>query len=260
MNGKSLIQLFKTRRKQAGKRRWGCLDESQIAAYADHQISGREKGRAEAHLGDCDYCLEQVGFAVRMQRAEMPESAPDSLLLRARKLASSKARAEGRTLWAWGKIAAASAAACAVLVTVLSLRQSPTAPTGVQRQVPMPRTVQRPTPAAPVVPAEQHSVVRGGQKPAFAPAVVTTAAGNGSAANRIGFRWQPVSGAADYQVIVQTPDGDQAWEQRTTATSIELPGSVSLEAGQKYFVTIRAYLAEGKSIQSAPASFTLGRR
>jgi len=57
-----------------------------------------------------------------------------------------------------------------------------------------------------------------------------------------------------------TSEGDLVWTQRTTESSLRLPADVKLEAGRKYFVQVRANLAEGKSAQSAPVAFTVVNR
>lgn len=257
MDENHLIRFFKFRLTKVGKRRWGCLDETQIAAYAGHQITGREKERTEAHLADCDFCLDQVALLVRMQNAKLPDSVPDSLLVRARKLARVNAKSEGSAVWRWGKIAAATAAACLVLVTVISLRHPRTVPIVAPHQNPIARPALVPSQIAPTIPNEQPPTVRGSKQSPLALTVVSPAAGSTVQANEIEFRWQSISGALDYEVNVLTPEGDQVWKQRTMGSSIQLAGDVKLEAGHKYFFTVRAYLAQGKSVQSAPVAFTV---
>lgn len=127
MQENNLFTFFKTRLNRIGQRRWSCPDEAQIAAYADHQLASPAKDKVEAHLADCDFCLDQVGFLIRTANAPLPESVPNPLLIRARKLAGEKTRAEGSALWHWGRIAAA--AACLVVVATITLRHQPEIPT-----------------------------------------------------------------------------------------------------------------------------------
>jgi hypothetical protein len=260
MQERNLVAFFKSRMTK-GWRRWGCLDESQIAACADHQLAGQARERAEAHLADCDFCLEQVAFLIRTQQAETPEPAPDWLLLRAKNLVQKEARAEGSALWHWGKFAAA--AACLALVAVVTLRRPLTGPTPALRQTPAARLSHEPSriaqstpPAEPLRPPK----VRGGQKTPLALTVVFPPAGSTMSENEIEFHWVPVAGALDYEVQLMTAEGDLVWKQKTAESVLRLPGKVKLEAGQKYFVSIRAYLAEGKSAQSAPVAFTVAHR
>jgi hypothetical protein len=262
MNEKNLSKPLKSRKTKTGRRRWGCLDEAQIAAYADHQVAGREKECAEAHLADCDYCLEQVGFLVRTRNAEMAEAVPESLLLRARKLAGPIGNPKGSTVWIWGKFAGATAVACLLVVTAISLRQtqSPTNPGVAPRQNPISQPIQPPAPVAPTVPAERHPEVRGGQNSLLAPKVIFPVVGSAIQANQFEFRWEPISGAREYEVEVLNLEGDLMWKQRVVGSSIRLQSDVGLKAGQKYFVSVRAYLDDGRSVLGTPVSFTVPQR
>ena len=105
LNEKSLLQILRMRPTQGEKRGWRCPDEHQIAAYAYHQLHGREKDRVEAHLADCAFCLDQVAFLVRARKAEISGSVPASVLSRAQELASAKARREVSPGWGWGAVA-----------------------------------------------------------------------------------------------------------------------------------------------------------
>jgi hypothetical protein len=260
MDENNLKRFFRTRHSIASRRRLGCMDESQIAAYADHQITGREKERAESHLADCDYCLGQLTFLVQTQNAGPLESPPDLLLARARKLAGKKARDEAGTIWLWGKLAAASAAACLVLVTVISLRQSRIEPPVAPRQNPVTRPSQTTPPDTPAVPVQRHPAVRGGQNSLLVPKIISPAAGSTIQADQFEFRWEPISGAREYEVEILSEEGDLIWKQRVVGSSIRLPGGVGLEASHKYFVTVRGYLEAGSSVLGAPISFTVGQR
>lgn len=257
MQGKSLVEFFKSRMKRIEQRRWSCPDDSTIAAYADHQLAGPAKDKLETHLADCDFCLDQVGFLVRSANAPLPESVPNPLQLRARKLAGEKARAEGSALWQWGKIAAATA--CLVVVGTIAMRYRPAGPV----TVPATHPVISPTPVPPQITPPTPSVatpppaVRGGRKTFPEPTLVFPTDRSTIPENHIKFRWEPVSGALDYEVKLLTAEGDSVWTQTTMGSSLHLPADVKLEAGKKYFVQVRANLAEGKSAQSTPVAFTV---
>jgi hypothetical protein len=76
----------------------------------------------------------------------------------------------------------------------------------------------------------------------------------------IDFRWEPVAGTLDYEIKLLTEEGDMIWTDITQASSLRLPADVKLEAGKRYFVQVRANLAEGKSVQSLPIAFTVTHR
>ena len=260
MQEKSLVQFFKFRMTKVGQRRWSCPDESQIAAYADHQLAGPAKERMEAHLADCDFCLDQVAYLIRMQNAELPEAVPNALLLRAIKLAGEKTRPEGSALWQWGKIAAATAAACLVLVVAVSLRHPQTGPTLAPRQNPVAQPARVPPPMTPKTRSEPSPTVRGGHKTLLEPTLLFPSPGATVPENKIEFRWEPIAGTLDYEVRLLTSEGDLVWTQQTMGSSLRLPADVKVEAGKKYFVQVRTNCADGKSVQSAPVAFTVVNR
>jgi hypothetical protein len=74
-------------------------------------------------------------------------------------------------------------------------------------------------------------------------------------------QWNAIPGAAYYEAQVMTDEGNVAWSARTGTTSVRLPGDgTSLQAGKKYFVWIRAYLAGGGTVKSAAVSFHIADR
>jgi hypothetical protein len=72
------------------------------------------------------------------------------------------------------------------------------------------------------------------------------------------FSWQEVEGSLFYEIRLVTADGSLMWEQRLEATQAWLPADLRLAAGQKYFVWVRAYLPEGKTLKSSTVGFTAG--
>jgi len=69
------------------------------------------------------------------------------------------------------------------------------------------------------------------------------------------FRWEPVPDAVFYEVSVVTAAGDSAFAKKTEATRLRLPDEVPLASGAKYYVSVRAYLREGKTAKSGFVSF-----
>jgi hypothetical protein len=61
MDEKDLRNLLRSRRSRSFRRGWRCPDETQIAAYVDHQIEGTARESISTHLGNCD-ALSQPGF------------------------------------------------------------------------------------------------------------------------------------------------------------------------------------------------------
>jgi hypothetical protein len=260
MQGKGLVYFFKTRPKRFGQRRWSCPRDSQIAAYADHQLAGRAKERVEAHLADCDFCRDQVGYLIRSASTALPEPPADSLLRRAKKLGEERPGAERRALWQWGKIAAATA--CLVVIGTVALRNKPAGPTRSPANAPMVLPTQPPAQIAPPSPVAMtpRPTERGGHKTVLEPTLDFPPAGGMVPEGNIDFRWEPVAGTLDYEIKLLTEEGDMVWTDITQASSLRLPADVKLEAGKRYFVQVRANLAEGKSVQSPPIAFTVTHR
>jgi hypothetical protein len=234
---KGLRRIFRTGAER-NQRGWGCLTETEIAAFADRRATVRERDRIESHLERCIYCREQVAFLVEQNQAESLSAVPAEWLARARALVGSRGR--GRVIWRWQWGAAAAAMACLALVAVVTLR----VPREKIRLVPEPSTSVSPT-------------VRSGENISSGPELMSPAPGATVPAHAVEFRWKPVDGAREYSISVATTAGDLVWEQRTEATSANLPFDVKLVPGQKYFAWIRAYLQEDKAVQSRAVPFII---
>jgi hypothetical protein len=234
---KRLTRVFRARSERT-QRRWGCLTETEIAAFADQRVADREKARVESHLDRCLYCREQVAFLADQNQAESLSAVPAEWMARAQALAGSRGR--GSVIWRWQWGAAAAAMACVALVIVVTLR----VPREKIRSVPEPSTREAPT-------------VRSGENIPSRPELISPVPGATVPAHAVEFRWKPVDGAREYSISVATTAGDLVWEQQTEATTANLPFDVKLVPGQKYFVWIRAYLKEDKAVRSRAVPFII---
>lgn len=72
-----------------------CPNEEKLGDYLEHRLGAKEKARVEAHLSECDQCLEDIvvtrGLVTNEARIEL-ESAPDSLIQKAAALSNSKSK------------------------------------------------------------------------------------------------------------------------------------------------------------------------
>ena len=253
----SLKRFFKTHLKARDRRRWDCLDESEIAAYHDHRLDSREKDRVEAHLADCDFCLGQVAFLSRLGRAPAPEGVPGELISRAQKSVPSRSRSLFGWAWRWEAVAA-TVAGLAVVV-VLSLRNPVREIPTVQPSPPAAPTTQTPSQAAPEAPRQAAPLptVRRATPRISAPALISPRPNATLAGGPVEFRWESVHNALYYEVQVVTADGDLVWESRMEGNTTSLPSDVSLQTGQRYFVWVQAFLATGKTTKSTAVAFTV---
>jgi hypothetical protein len=267
MDEKELTRMLRAREPARDRAGWRCPDEARLAAYVEHRLPAPDQARIEAHMADCAACLGQVAFLVRQPAGAVSAVAPQ-VLSRARDLVPPM-----RSFWAvplirWGTVTAA--AACVVLAVGLFRLQAPQAPPVETRAPAVPAAVV-PAPSLPLeVPAPAAA-----RQPAPRPATaVRNSAGTALAFHQLfpaenatlspldlKLQWNAVPGAAYYEAQVMTDEGNVAWSARTGTTSVRLPGDgASLQAGKKYFVWIRAYLAGGGTVRSTAVSFHIADR
>lgn len=238
------------------ERGWRCIGEEELASYIEQQISGREKERIEKHLGACSFCRDQVGFLVRVQEEEAPEPVPADWLVKARELGRARSTTPPVPVWRWG--AAAAATACVALAVTLWLKPRPeikpvvpTASSATSQQV---ISENKTKPLRSVAPS---AVVRNQVRAVSVPEIVFPKANSTVSKEGLEFRWKEIKGALSYQARLVTSAGDVLWEERVEAQSAELPSTVALRPGETYFLWIRAYLPEGRVVQSKATRFTV---
>ncbi len=250
------------RRFRAGQgpvRGWFCPGELELAAFLEGNLSGRTKERMVRHLADCDHCLAQVAELSRLRAEETAVPVPPALLGRARALAGTARQDDRRPLVRWGAFAAA--AACVALVVVTTYHQPPPPP-ALAPSLPTtrpsgPEVIPDSATSPPVVTSQAgpRPAVRNLPKRASGLRLVHPREGATVAPGRIEFRWEDVPGALYYEVSVASDDGDVIWEGRAERAEASLPADIRMAAGQGFYVRVRAWLAEGKSITSGAVSF-----
>ena len=272
MDEKDLKKFLRGRRTQPVRRGWRCPDEIELAAYVDHRLEGPTREFVEAHIADCDSCFSQVSFL--LQAADSTESVemPTTVLGRARNLVPGKS--QRTTSWGWRWAAYATAASLVLFVVLIALRmrtkQAVNAPGGplVAQQhqpdlVPFPQT----TPALPL-PVPSHpsekpkspapTVRSEGQN--LLPTILFPREGATLRRGELDFRWQPMADTVFYDIRILTPEGDLILESKTEDTHLQIADEVRLEPRAKYFVSIRAHLREGKTVQSSIVSFRISEQ
>ena len=253
MENKDLIRLLQTGAQGSARRTWSCPDEAQLAAYADRQLPEQVKERVETHLADCSFCLDQVAFLLRMQGAELPSEVPEALLARARDLIGTEAAIPLRSAYRWGAVAAAMASLALAATLWLQHPGSEVVPS--QPSVVAPVESPSPQPRATAVPSVTPRPVRNGQKEVPLPALLFPREGSVVAREDVEFRWKEIRRSLFYEIRVVTAEGDLIWKGQAKVTNARLPADIRLAAGQKYFVWVRAYLPEGKTVQSKALAF-----
>lgn len=231
--------------------RFPCPDEHQLAAYVDQQLVGAERGRVESHLVKCDSCLQRVGFLIKHSQVSTA-SVPVSLIRRAQGLRTA-ADAKALFVWKWASVAAGIAV---IAIGMLVWRE---ARPNTEEHSMILATVQ--APPAPVIPdhatSAAETAVRSASPAGSRPVVLSPQPGAMVHGSDFTIRWEPVPNSAAYEVRIVTADGDLVWRKRVQGNSVSLPKK-TLRPGLKYFVWVRAWLADGKSQQSQAIGFICG--
>ena len=230
--------------------RFHCPDEHQLAAYVDQQLIGAERERVESHLAKCDSCLRQVGFLVK--ESQLPAgSVPPFLVDRAKKL-DSKVHTSSSFAWKW-----VTAPAGIVLIAIGLLIWRETRP-HIEENSRIVATAQQPSAA--VVPDKARSgadiAVRSASSSAVLPHVLSPQPGVIVHPSDFTVRWQAIPNATVYDVRVVNAEGDLVWSTRVHENSAKVPQV--LRPGMKYFLWVRAFLANGKTEQSEAVGFIGG--
>ena len=271
MDEKELTHLLHTQGRVRENAGWRCPDEAHLAAYVEHRLPAADQARTEAHLADCEACLAQVSFLVR-QPADAAGTVAPQVLSRARDLVPPVRPFWAVPLMRWGAMTAA--AACVVLAVGLFRLQAPqdprdppaeqSAPAAPAAIAPAP-SLSAPVPATPQAAPQSAprpaSAVRNSMGTSVTFHLLSPAENATLSPHDLKLQWSAIPGVAYYEAQVMTDEGNVAWSARTDTTSVRLPGDgASLQAGKKYFVWIRAYLAGGGTVKSAAVSFHIADR
>jgi hypothetical protein len=231
--------------------RFHCPDEHHLAAYVDQQLIGAERERVESHLAKCDSCLQQVGFLTKQSQV-VAGLAPASLVHRAEQLETA-AHEDAPFGWKWVSVAAA------IAIVAIGMVVSRKARPNIEEHSTILATAEQPS--APVIGDKANSgadtAVRSVSAPASLPLVLSPQPGAIVHASDFTISWEAVPNAVAYEVHVVTADGDLVWHKRVHENSVN-PPKQTLRHGLKYFVWVRAWLAEGKTQQSAAVGFIGG--
>jgi Putative zinc-finger len=253
-----LRELIRLRKAGPGRKGWRCPGPATIAAYADGRLEEKSRVRLETHFADCDDCLNELAVLVQGRESGNEWDASPAMLERALALPGAKTSLTWKSAWEWTAFSAA--AVLLVLVISVTLREP--------RTIPLPSTSPAATagrgaptrpsasePGAPIPPS-----VRSVPRESALPKLTFPSEGATIPWENMEFRWRGVNGSIGYDVLVVTAEGDLVWEKRAEGTHTQLPRDVSLNSGQKYFVWVRAYLPDGKTVASPAVSFRTLRR
>ncbi|MGI9166063.1 MAG: anti-sigma factor family protein [Pyrinomonadaceae bacterium] len=274
MDEKDLKNLRSGGRRSFQAPGWRCPDEAQLAAYVDQRLDTTGKQSVEAHVANCEWCLNQVAFLARSAEWADPSPVPVQVISQARNLVPAPEHSSGIN-WRW--TAPLAAAACLVLAIALALAfqfrrssrsgdQSLVAQSQPQVSVPsgkLPPAVQSDTSpvgsakssVSPATtkprPTQSPTAVRGADNlNALSFRLITPREGTVVKNSHLALRWVPIPNAVFYEISVVSATGDPVSQLKTEETHLQLPAQIKLTPGAKYFVWVSANLREGKTLKS----------
>ncbi len=225
-----------------------------MAAYLERRLEARERSRFEAHLSGCDFCLEMIGGLVRQQRAPELSDVPAHLVDRAANALPAKTGWRISRRW----VLVPAFAALVVVAAVVWLRWPQPGWSSASISAPA-LAKSRPSvdlPQTPSQPTEQQYVRK--LTPLQRVEVLEPQPDSAVLREQLRFRWKPVRDAAYYELRVANSEGDLMWQDQASDPAAQLPAKLPLQAG-KYFVWVRAYLHDGRTVKSEPVPFTIPR-
>jgi anti-sigma factor RsiW len=288
MNEKTLERLLRADDVDTGGPAGRCPEESILAAYADGLLPEPDRAELESHLADCESCQGQIAFL-----ASLPESpaatVPADAVARARALVPDPPAGWRPLVLRWAPAAACLACIAIVVVSVRgpgtalhAPASSPRSVTSPSAESPMPEasslnpeaqrrpstapgaTLSEPRPQSGVE-SKGRTLEAGGRIPEASvrrsapvvsqPSVIFPADAATIAPRDLEVRWRPVPASRYYEISIVTDEGSVVWQGRLEGTSTRLPAGTRLDAGAKYFVWVKAFLAGGESVKSATVSF-----
>ncbi len=212
-----------------------CPQETEYAGLIDGTLPDEARARLTDHLTHCQKCLDLVTCLVRIQDRPQ-DQVPQELLVAALKLGSDGQVMRLPARFQWQTALAVAAGVVLVvgilftqypLITDVSLRSDPSQP----------------------VDSESQSVrVNGRGQDRLS--ILFPAQGAAIDSSKPEFRWSGVDQSLYYEFQVLSDNGDILWEGRTEETQLQLPPEFKLDRDTSYFVWVRVYLPDGKTIKS----------
>jgi hypothetical protein len=204
-----------------------CLDDLASARFVAGTLPPAEYERAAEHVSLCDPCLERIAVTVTLDRTDAEDTQPVPAQQR-----EIHRRATPRRIAPF----AMAASLLAVLVAGLLLSNPSLLPGAA---------------------SDDYRAVRASGASTPVPALLSPVDGTTLRRADLDFAWAQIDGALYYEVEILSGDGDTLWQARASTNREHPPESLYLEPGKTFYVWVRAYLADGKTVKSPAVSFAL---
>jgi hypothetical protein len=213
-----------------------CPDGGELVARLQGDRTDADQERLERHLVDCSYCRAQAAVLTRFMQSGTDAQIPDALLVQASQLGNRPRRRRSRL----ALHVAAAAVTVIALTAVLTHSQNPDSDlSGVWRTI---------AGAEPEEVRNIDSAYRG-------PKLLAPSDGSRIRPDELTVRWTEVPGSIYYDVRLVDVQGFVLWQDRVKERYASPPSQLQLEAGERYFVRVDAYLAESKRVSSDHVTF-----
>ena len=236
LSEEDLLNLLRSRSWHSSRSATSCPDEGEVAAFAEGRLPDSTRDRFEEHLAVCESCLGTAAILLRLRDSEAIEVPPD-LRRRAVQLLPGHRQPWWHRQW---RVALPAAAGLILAVGVVVFQQDSGPPALSPQKVPFG--------------GEANSVRLRTYVP-DALRILAPAEGAVVDPYRADLHWTAASQGLFYEVQVISDDGDLVWKGRTEEVEMRLPAEAGLDPGREYFLWVRAYLPDGKTLKSSAVGF-----
>lgn len=237
-----------------------CLSESDVAEFIDGTLTEYRNRQVQLHLDRCGECRNQVGTLIRSRRITLGDELDPSLMTRAIAARDSARSAPARSRgWSWATATFAIASVAVMFAVLLWLHRAPhlSSVASLRGKADTSAAALASSAISPIETSgrshRRSDVPRG--KPLRGELVVLAPLQESSVDRLPVIRWRPIEHAMYYDVRLLSADGDVIWQEKVDSDRASIPPQLALLPGNEYFVLVRAYLAEGKTIDSRAVGF-----
>jgi hypothetical protein len=228
--------------------------------YARGTLGDETRDAFETHYFACDACFHKVhtSLVLRAELAALREAEPApgpaprrSWWLMAAPVAATAVVVIAAALWFRNPALPASPAIVADAPPATAPAAAPAMPTPADASAGHSAA----PPAAPATGSRAREAVRNAPPAASALMLLSPSKNEMLPLDRLELSWRHVPGVVYYDLQIVTEEGNVVWSGRADGTSTRLPAGHGLQAGQKYFVWVRAHLSGGGTVKSPAVPF-----
>lgn len=211
-----------------------CPDEHLLAGYAEGRLTIEQRAAVEAHVADCSVCLEDVATSAHLGDVPLGhETLPRRVRAHLEELEGVTPGWHSRFSWKTVGAVAASAA----LIALFLIR-------------PDSETVRVDSSADPGIRLRSDKAFH------LRPSITWPVEGAELTRKALEFRWTGFPGHA-YEIELVEDDGALIWSAEVQQKAVTLPHSVALEVGERYYISVVARGAGGRTSRSRFVGFRI---